>query len=53
MKIRAVLSRADVGTNDSVAASPATVTAARQRVLDYNEDDVLATSALRAWLRAQ
>ena len=27
--------------------------AARQRVLDYNEDDVLATAHLRAWLRAQ
>ena len=27
--------------------------AARQRVLDYNEDDVLATAQLRAWLRAQ
>ena len=27
--------------------------AARQRVLDYNEDDVLATAHLRAWLRGQ
>jgi len=27
--------------------------AARQRVLDYNEDDVLATAHLRTWLRAQ
>jgi predicted RecB family nuclease len=27
--------------------------AARQRVLEYNEDDVLATAHLRAWLRAQ
>jgi predicted RecB family nuclease len=27
--------------------------AARQRVLDYNEDDVLATAHLRSWLRAQ
>ncbi|MET1003913.1 MAG: TM0106 family RecB-like putative nuclease [Propionibacteriaceae bacterium] len=26
--------------------------AARQRVLDYNEDDVIATSRVRAWLRA-
>lgn len=26
---------------------------ARQRVLDYNEDDVVATQRLRAWLRAQ
>ena len=25
--------------------------AARQRVLDYNEDDVRATAHLRAWLR--
>ncbi len=28
-------------------------TDARQRVLEYNEDDVIATSTLRAWLRAQ
>lgn len=27
--------------------------AARQRVLDYNEDDVRATAAVRTWLRAQ
>ena len=27
--------------------------AARQRVLEYNEDDVIATAQLRAWLRAQ
>ena len=27
--------------------------AARHRVLEYNEDDVIATSQLRAWLRAQ
>ncbi|HLT61169.1 MAG TPA: ribonuclease H-like domain-containing protein, partial [Microlunatus sp.] len=26
--------------------------AARQRVLDYNEDDVRATAAVRAWLRS-
>ena len=26
---------------------------ARTRVLEYNEDDVLATSRLRDWLRAQ
>jgi predicted RecB family nuclease len=26
--------------------------AARQRVLDYNEDDVIATARVRAWLRA-
>jgi predicted RecB family nuclease len=33
-------------------SQPARV-AARQRVLEYNEDDVLATAHLRAWLRAQ
>ena len=27
--------------------------AARRRILEYNEDDVIATSQLRAWLRAQ
>ena len=27
--------------------------AARRRVLEYNEDDVIATSQVRAWLRAQ
>jgi predicted RecB family nuclease len=26
--------------------------AARQRVLDYNEDDVVATARVRAWLRS-
>ena len=26
---------------------------ARRRVLEYNEDDVIATSQVRAWLRAQ
>lgn len=32
---------------------PARREQARVRVLEYNEDDVLATHALRAWLRAQ
>jgi predicted RecB family nuclease len=35
------------------AESPPARAAARRRVLEYNEDDVIATSALRAWLRAQ
>ncbi len=35
------------------AESPPARAAARQRVLEYNEDDVIATSQLRAWLRAQ
>ena len=35
------------------AESPPARAAARQRVLEYNEDDVIATSRLRAWLRAQ
>jgi predicted RecB family nuclease len=35
------------------AEPPPARAAARQRVLDYNEDDVLATAHLRAWLRAQ
>ncbi|MGN6250920.1 MAG: TM0106 family RecB-like putative nuclease [Marmoricola sp.] len=35
------------------ASDPAVAEAARQRLLDYNEDDVRATSALRAWLREQ
>ncbi len=35
------------------ADSPAERTQARTRVLEYNEDDVIATSELRAWLRAQ
>lgn len=35
------------------AETPPARAAARQRVLDYNEDDVLATAHLRAWLRAQ
>ena len=39
---------------DAVHADSAPArTAARQRVLEYNEDDVLATARLRAWLRAQ
>jgi len=35
------------------AESPPARAAARQRVLDYNEDDVTATARLRAWLRDQ
>lgn len=35
------------------AASAAEREGARRRVLAYNEDDVLATAAVRAWLRAQ
>ncbi len=35
------------------AESPPARAAARQRVLEYNEDDVIATAQLRAWLRAQ
>jgi predicted RecB family nuclease len=39
---------------DAVHAADAEArSAARQRVLAYNEDDVRATSSLRAWLRAQ
>jgi predicted RecB family nuclease len=39
--------------DDAVHADdPGTRAEARQRVLDYNEDDVRATAALRAWLRA-
>ena len=32
---------------------PAVRSRARQRVLDYNEDDVRATHALTAWLRSR
>ncbi len=35
------------------AAEPGVRAAAQQRVLEYNEDDVIATSQVRAWLRAQ
>ena len=35
------------------AESPPARAAARQRVLEYNEDDVIATAQLREWLRAQ
>ncbi|GAB3715680.1 TM0106 family RecB-like putative nuclease [Mariniluteicoccus flavus] len=35
------------------AADPQARAAARQRVLDYNEDDVRATWRLREWLRSQ
>ena len=35
------------------AAEPGSRAAAQQRVLEYNEDDVIATSQVRAWLRAQ
>ena len=35
------------------AGTPPARAAARQRVLEYNEDDVIATAQLRAWLRAQ
>ncbi len=35
------------------ASEPEVRAAARQRVLEYNEDDVIATSQVRAWLRAQ
>lgn len=35
------------------ASDSAVREAARQRLLDYNEDDVRATAALRAWLRTQ
>lgn len=39
---------------EAVHGSTAEIRAqARTRVLEYNEDDVLATSRLRAWLRAQ
>ncbi len=39
---------------DAVHGETADVRAqARQRVLEYNEDDVVATNRLRAWLRAQ
>jgi len=34
------------------AEAPSLRAAARQRVLDYNEDDVAATERVRAWLRA-
>lgn len=33
------------------AEDPATRAAARRRVLEYNEDDVRATAAVRAWIR--
>jgi predicted RecB family nuclease len=33
--------------------TPEIRTQARRRVLEYNEDDVIATSQVRAWLRAQ
>lgn len=35
------------------AEEPAAREAAKQRILEYNEDDVKATAALRDWLRAQ
>jgi predicted RecB family nuclease len=35
------------------AVEPEARAAAQQRVLEYNEDDVIATSQVRAWLRAQ
>ncbi len=39
---------------DAVHGETAEVrTRARRRVLEYNEDDVIATSQVRAWLRAQ
>ena len=39
---------------DAVHGDTAEVrTRARRRVLEYNEDDVIATSQVRAWLRAQ
>jgi predicted RecB family nuclease len=38
---------------DAIHAETADIAAsARQRVLDYNEDDVIATARVRAWLRS-
>ena len=38
---------------DAVHGDTAELRAGRRRVLEYNEDDVIATSQVRAWLRAQ
>ena len=38
---------------EAVHGSPDQRPLARRRVLEYNEDDVIATSRLRGWLRAQ